>query len=179
MSQDTNSGEVVWLKITAKDERRLLEFLDTIIDESTFEEIGVTVEKFPCDAVKLQATEKEKKIKKQFYRKEYVTRPHVIAKKQERANDPVIQEKLREYSKREEVKKRKKIMADAKRRENKLIREMAPQIAAEASKKAREPFKEILELTKIKRKRSEKNPKPARQVKKRKLSQSVAEVPTV
>ena len=77
----------------------------------------------PVDRLSIKPTEAEKIAKKKAYRKEYRTRDYVIKKAEEEKKDPERVQKRKEYSKRPEVKARKREIAKAKRKFLKACKE--------------------------------------------------------
>lgn len=88
------------------------------------------VEKMEVDGkrVKLQKTPEEIILGRQSYRKEYRTRPHVLQKRVEKANDPKQINKRKEYAKDPKVKERKKLQGKQKRRMFRAFKAKHPEV---------------------------------------------------
>ncbi len=168
-SSSQTEQESVFLKISCSGPLQLSKFLSFVDGLEPRPAGDFEITQFPLEAIKIQPTEKEKLLKKQLYRKEYVKRPAVMKKIDERRHDKVVIARQQEYARKPEVQQRKKILASARRMQNKQIKTMFPNEFKKVHEIVFAPLQEILEKTKISKKRS-RSERPEKSRKKSKRS---------
>ena len=83
---------------------------------------------FSVHDVVFKKSEEEKRQSQLEYRERYQHYPHVQVKNYLKSLDPIIQAQKKEYSDREDVKERKKLLAKRSRAFNRLVKKEFPDI---------------------------------------------------